>query len=211
MIKVTIADDHPMVLTGLQQMLEGSEIKLCGAYLSGAALLSALSEEVPDVLLLDLQLPDRSGEDIAKIVIDQYPSVKILVLSSIDLLYRVKQMLQLGCQGYSLKNVSRESLLKAIRTVNNNEEYIEPLLKEEMIQEMLHQKKTRPSSIPDVSRREQEVLDLLSKGNISRQIAGQLYISIRTVENHRKSLLHKFNVKNTVELLNAAKRLGVLK
>src|SRR5690606_39190938 len=102
--KVAITDDHPMVLTGLTQMLEGSEVQLCGTYLSGGALLTALPEAVPDVLLLDLQLPDMSGEEVAKAVIREYPSVKILVLSSMNLLYRVKQMLQLGCRGYSLKN-----------------------------------------------------------------------------------------------------------
>src|SRR5690606_31965683 len=104
---------------------------LCGTYLSGSALLAALPEALPDVLLLDLQLPDMPGEEVAKVVIRQYPSVKILVLSSIDLIYRVKQMMQLGCRGYSLKNVSRESLLTAIRTVNNGAEYIEPALKED--------------------------------------------------------------------------------
>lgn len=210
MIKVAITDDHPMVLTGLEQMLnEHPDISIEGLYKSGAALLQGLKDRLPDVLLLDLQLPDIKGDELAATVIKTYPSVKILVLTSIDVLYRVKQMMKVGCAGYSLKNVSQASLIQAIKTVNKGEEYLDPVIKEELIREMMQFKKPRASSIPDITRREREILDLLSDGCSSKDIAEQLFISVRTVENHRKSLLHKFDVKNTPSLLKRAMELGL--
>ncbi len=210
MIKVAIIDDHPMVLTGLQQMLLDCDIELCGAYLTGNELLNGLSLKMPDVLLLDLQLPDIPGEKITPILLSKYPQIRILVLSSIDVTYRVRTMLQLGCTGYSLKNVSRDSLLEAIATVYKGEEYIEPSLKEEMLKEAQQDNRRSNFTLPTVTRREKEILKLLSEGNTSQQIADKLYLSIRTVENHRKNILHKFDAKNTVELLNAAALLGLI-
>lgn len=211
MIKVAITDDHPMVLTGLQQMLEDCDIELAGIYLTGAELLSGLEKSIPDVLLLDLQLPDIQGEELCQIILKKYPSIRILILSSIDVTYRVKTTLQLGCAGYSLKNVSRESLLEAIETVYRGEEYIEPCLNEEMLKELQRDAERRNFILPAITRREKEILSLLSEGNTSQQIANKLYLSIRTIENHRKNLLHKFDVKNTIELLNSATLLGLFK
>lgn len=114
-----------------------------------------------------------------------------------------------GCAGYSLKNVSQESLIAAIKTVYNGEEYLDPVIKDELVREAMQFKKPRASSIPDITRREREILDLLAEGCSSKDIAERLFLSVRTVENHRKSLLHKFDVKNTPSLLKRAMELGL--
>ncbi len=211
MIKVAITDDHPIVLTGLQQLLHTYEgITLCGAYLNGKNLLEGLELHKPDVLLLDLQLPDYTGEDLASIVLKQYPDVRILVLTSVDILQRVRNMLKLGCQGYLLKNVSQDLLQEAIRTVHRGELYIEPSLKEELFMDSV-QRNVTSSPLSTVTRREKEILELLAAACTSQDIADKLFLSIRTVENHRKSLLHKFDVKNTVAMINKAMEMGILK
>ncbi len=211
MIRVAITDDHEMVVKGLQQMLtENPDIDLTGVYLNGKDLLEGLTKKVPDVLLLDLHLPDRTGEDLAREVLSTYPHLKILVLSSIGDIKRVKDMMQLGCKGYSLKNISQKALLAAIEELHQGGQYLDPVLKEELLQESITQQHLRPSYIPEVTRREKEILDMLSTGQSNKEIADQLFISIRTVENHRKSLLRKFNVKNALGLLMAAKQKGIL-
>lgn len=212
MIKVAITDDHPVVLAGLQQMLiDCSNISLCGTYLTGNQLLEGLQINVPDVLLLDLQLPDLSEEEVVGQVLRQFPDIRILVLTSIEVTYKVNRMLELGCAGYSLKNVSRSSLLYAIEKVHQGQEYIDPVLQEEMAKEMRYLKKTHSSMPSNVTRREKEILNLLSLGNTSQQIADKLFLSVRTIENHRKSLLHKFNVQNTVGLLNIATKMAFIR
>lgn len=211
MIKVAITDDHEMVVKGLQQMLtESPDIYLTGIYMDGQTLLNGLKDDIPDVLLLDLHLPDSTGEKLAEEILDTYPAISILVLSSIDDIQRVKNMMQLGCKGYSLKNVSQKILLSAIEQVYRGGQYLDPVLKEELLQESITKQHLRPSYIPDVTRREKEILSMLSAGRSSKDIAKELFISIHTVENHRKSLLRKFNVKNSLALLNAAKQKGIL-
>lgn len=212
MIKVAITDDHPLVLTGIKNMLKGNgAIKLSGAYLSGSDLLEGLCIAQPDILLLDMHLPDIEGEELAIKINKLYPSIRILVLSSIDVVYRVKKMMTIGCAGYLLKNVSKESLIDAILKVYEGCDYlVDPSLKNVFQQYMNNTKAPLPSRRPMVTRREKEILQLLAEGNTSQQIADKLYLSIRTIENHRKSILHKFDVPNTVALLNAAAKLGLI-
>lgn len=211
MIKVAITDDHEMVLTGLRQMLgEDPNIVLTGVYQDGQSLIDGLAQQVPDVLLLDLHLPDRSGEELAEEILKKYPQVKIMVLSSIDEIKRVRHMIQLGCKGYSLKNISQPVLRSAIQLINQGGQYMDPVLKEELLQETLTQPHLRPSYIPDVTRREKQILGMMALGQSNKEIAEKLFISVRTVENHRKSLLRKFNVKNALGLFNAARQKGIL-
>lgn len=211
MIKVAIVDDHEMVLTGLQHMLSAQKgIKLCGLYINGISLLEGLKQVVPDVLLLDLQLPDMQGEELAAQVLDRCPSIRILIVTSIDAIPRVKKTMQIGCRGYSLKNISPESLTHAIRTIYEGGEYLDPLIREELLKETLYQNRSRSAAgTPNITRREMEILKLLLQGNSSKDIAGKLFLSTRTVDNHRKSLLYKFNVKNSNGLVKAAMDMGI--
>lgn len=211
MIKVALTDDHEMVLKGLQQMLlEDAAISLTGVYVNGQALLEGLKTQVPDVLLLDLQLPDYTGEELARKVLSMYPLIKIMVLSSIDEPKRVREMMRIGCHGYSLKNISQATLIAAIQKIYKGEQYIDPTVQGELMRELLVQEHLKELQVPEVTRREKEILDLIAEGSSSKDIAERLYLSIRTVENHRKSLLQKFEVKNAVALLKTAKKLGIL-
>ncbi len=211
MIKVALTDDHDIVLRGLQQMLlEDKSIGLVGAYTNGKALLEGLTQSLPDVLLLDLQLPDYNGEELARKVLSLYPDLKIMVLSSIDEPKRVREMLGIGCLGYSLKNISQTSLINAIEKIHRGGQFIDPAIQAELMRELLTQEKLKEQQVPELTRREKEILDLIAEGISSPEIAERLFLSVRTVDNHRNSLLQKFEVKNAIALLKAARKFKII-
>ena len=114
-IRIAITDDHPLVIIGLTQVLsQHAHIAVEGKYHSGAALLAGLEQTLPDVLLLDIQLPDMQGNELARIISRKYPSVRILALTSLDNTFHAKDMLQQGCLGYLLKNTDPQILVQAI-------------------------------------------------------------------------------------------------
>lgn len=207
-IKIAIADDHPMVINGIKNMLHYyKHIDVSRTYRNGKELLEGLSTEQPDVLLLDIQLPDKNGNELARLISPQYPSVRILVITSLDSVFHIKDMMKSGCKGYLLKTSSKEELIEAIERVYKGEEYIDASLKEQLLREVLHKKNTKTSPL---TRREKEILLLIAKELTSHQIAEQLSISQRTVENHRFSLMQKLNAKNTVGLTKTALEMGLI-
>jgi DNA-binding NarL/FixJ family response regulator len=211
-IRIAITDDHPLAISGLQNMLSSdSNIMVCGAYECGQALLDGLRKQLPDVLLLDVELPDYKGYDLAAIVSRDYPSVRILAITSYDAPILVKRMIKHGCHGYILKNTRVKTLLYAIAQVHEGNEYIEPALKEQMMHP-LHKYKAASSNlkVPTLSQREKEILKLIVEEYTNQEIATKLFLSLRTVENHRFSLLQKLDVKNSIGLVRVAIQLGMV-
>ncbi len=210
-IKVAITDDHPLAIAGLQNMLVSCEhITVRHTYSNGNDLLSGLQAEQPDVLLMDVLLPDIKGDELARTVHNQYPNVRILAITSLDAPIHVKAMLRSGCKGYLLKNTDVQTLIHAIEQVNEDKEYIEPSIKEQMLQNMLHFRKQATTKKPTLTRRETEILQLIIEENTNQQIADKLFLSLRTIENHRFSLFQKLNVTNTVGLVKVAIQLGLI-
>ncbi len=211
-IKVVITDDHPLAIGGIENMLRAHDhIQITGAYTSGAALLAGLVQEQPDVLLLDILMPDQSGQDLAEIISKKYPRVRMLALTSLDAPYYVRGMMRRGCSGYLLKNTDQETLIKAIEEVHQGREFIEPALREQMIYNTLKGKRSHPSPpIPVLTQREKEVLQLIIEEYTSQEIAEKLFLSLRTVEGHRLNLLQKLDAKNTVGLVKTALQMGLV-
>lgn len=207
-IRLVITDDHPMVVSGIKNMLHYyKHIDIVGSYYNGKALLEALPEARPDILLLDLQLPDISGNELIRQITRQYPEVKILVITSMESTFHIKDTMKAGSKGYLLKTASRETLLEAIETLYQGGEYLEASLKEQLLQEMLKRKGTFASPL---TRREKEILELIARELTSPEIAGQLGISSRTVENHRFSLMQKLSARNTAGLIRIAQEKGLI-
>ncbi len=210
-ITVAITDDHPLAVAGLQNMLSScSHIKVLNTYSNGAELLQGLEAEQPDVLLLDVLLPDTKGPELAAVIHSKYPKINILAITSLDAPVHVKAMLRNGCKGYLLKNTDVQTLIHAIEEVHRGNEYIEPSIKEQMLQNMLHFKKQTSIKKPSLTRRETEILHLIIEENTNQEIADKLFLSLRTIENHRFSLFQKLDVKNTVGLVKAAIQLGLM-
>lgn len=207
-IQVAIADDHPMIVNGIKNMLHYyRHIEIVQTYNSGKALLEGLLSARPDVLLLDIQLPDISGNELARIIARDYPQVRILVITSMDSTFHVKDMMKAGCSGYLLKTAGKDTLIGAIEEVYAGGTYLEASLKEQLLNEVLNKKST---TVATLTRREKEILTLIAKELTSSEIAALLSISQRTVENHRFSLMQKLNAKNTVGLIRIASESGLI-
>ncbi len=210
-ITVGIVDDHPLAINGLSTMLSTTQhLKVISSYYTGTDLLRGLEAEQPNVLLLDIQLPDIKGSELADMVHKSYPSIGILAITSLDAPVHIKTMMRNGCKGYLLKNTDVKTLVEAIETVHAGNEYIETSLKEQLMQNMLQFRKQEKTS-PKLTRREREILEHIVQGDTNQQIANKLFLSLRTIENHRFSLLQKLDVKNTAILVKTAIELGLIK
>jgi len=209
-IKIAIADDHPLVINGLQYIIINcTDMQLIGSYANGKELLHGFKTAHPDVLLLDIHMPGQTGEELAEIIGVTYPDVKMLALTNEDNVYYIKNMLRKGVHGYILKTTQEDILLEAIRTVYNGEQYLEPVLKEKVIQDALQAKK-QLSANPLLSRREKEVLYYIASDLTSQEIADKLFVSKRTIDNHRLSLLMKLGAKNVAALVKKGIQLGLI-
>ena len=206
MINVAIADDHSIVLNGLQKILAlHTDIKVTDVYLNGDSLLEGLEIKQPDVLLLDIQMPGKNGIELAGIISKKFPDVKMIALTNVDILVQVKKMLQKGCLGYLLKDASPEILVEAIKTVHTGEQFLYESLSKQLVNNFFSQNSKQ------LTRREKEILQLITEEHTNQEIADKLYLSLRTVENHRNNLLQKLDVKNTAGLVKIAIQEGLVK
>ncbi|MDR3679301.1 MAG: response regulator transcription factor [Flavipsychrobacter sp.] len=207
LIKIALADDHPIVVNGLITMLsEYSDIQLFGTYADGDALLAGLKLAQPDVLLLDIQMPGKQGDELASILHKIYPELKIIVLTNFDSVFYIQQMLQRGVKGYLLKTTDKEVLIAAIKAVYNGGEFIDDVFKSKL----RHAKHKAAGSIKlSFTSREKEVLQYIVNGLTNPEIAEKIHLSVHTVENYRDSILLKMDVSNTAALVKKAIQLGL--
>lgn len=205
-IRVLLVDDHRMVLEGLRLLLQPlPHIQVVGTCTSAAEALAAVAAAVPDVVLLDLNLPDQPGSAVCRQLTTTYPSVKVLVLTTLNEKSMVMRLMQDGAAGYVLKNASPEELAEAISRVHAGRKYFS-----DEVQELLLQHTPPAPTVPALTRREKEILPLVAQGLTSQAIAGQLFLSALTVETHRRNILAKFEVNNTAALIRLAVEHGLL-
>ena len=189
-----------MVIEGIRSLLQQNEnIELIGHASNAASCMAFLRQLQPDVILMDINLPDKSGIDLCKEVKDKYPLIKILGLSTFDQKAFVQKMVEHGASGYVLKNASKQELSKAIKDVNKGLKYLSI-----GASQALKSARKDQVSLPFITRREKEVLSLVAEGYTNSEIADHLFISPSTVDTHRKSLLAKFNMKNTAAMVRFA-------
>lgn len=211
-IFISIADDHLLATNGIRSMLEiYDHIQVKGVYHSGASLMAGLATFIPDVLLLDILMPGLSGKVLAPLIREQYPSVKIIVLTSMDAPAIISSMMRRGCLGYLLKDTDQSTLAEAIESVHAGIAFIAPSLREKILAQVLPPKQDAEKVVPEITKRELQILKLIVEEYTTREISEQLFISFRTVENHRYSLLQKLDVKSTVGLVKVALNLGLVK
>ena len=207
-IRLMITDDHPMVTNGLLKLFrENQGYEVLGAFTNGKDLLQELKQQQPDILLLDMHLPLIEGPELAEEILAKYPAVKIIVLSSSDIIFQVKKMLQLGCCGYLLKDSDDLTILEAIETVRGGGQYLSASLQQQIMQDLFKKK----TAVTILTRREKEILQLITEEFTNQEIADKLFISPHTVDNHRISLLNKMQAKNTAGLVRKALEQGLVK
>lgn len=201
--KVFVVDDHYMVIEGIRSLLQNEkDIEWMGHATNGASCLAFLKQQLPDIILMDVNLPDISGTELCRQVKQLYPSVFILGLSTFNQQPVIRNMLDNGASGYVLKNATSEELMEAARAVMNGETYLS-------FEAALSLRKTVNES-PLITRREKEILVLIAEGLTNAEIAAKLFISVPTVNTHRKSLLEKFEAKNTATLIGKASKQGLI-
>lgn len=195
---VFITDDHYMVIEGIRSLLQNEpSIDWVGHASTAASCLAFLQKQQPDIILMDINLPDMSGIDLCKQVKEKYPSIFVIGLSTFNQQSFINKMMHNGASGYVLKNATQQELMEAIETVAKGKTF----LSDEAAAVL---RKDDGSAAPVITRREKEVLELLADGLTNNEIADKLFVSSTTVDSHRKSLLAKLNAKNTPELIKLA-------
>lgn len=202
-VRVFIVDDHYMVIEGIRYLLQSEKnIEWEGHAMNAESCLAFLRQQQPDVILMDINLPDKNGIDLCAEVKKLYPSVFIIGLSTFNQQSFIQRMMDNGASGYVLKNATQEELLEGIETVVKGKLYLsgEAALS-------LHNNSTE---IPVLTRREKEVLELIADGLTNNEIAGKLFISVTTVDTHRRNLLAKFEARNIAMLVKAAVHMQII-
>ncbi|MEC3907501.1 response regulator transcription factor [Tamlana sp. 2201CG12-4] len=201
--KIAITDDHEMVLQGIVSMLENtSEVTCVGTYKNASETIENISNDNPDVLLLDINLPDINGIDLSKQLLKKHPDLKIIGLTNFEDISFVKRMLKNGVHGYLLKNTDKLELITAITTVLSGELF----LQKDIHKKLWSQNNTASDNglKPNLTRREHDVLVAISEELTTQEISKKLFISPKTVETHRMNIMSKLGAKNSVGIIKIA-------
>lgn len=195
--RIFIVDDHPMVVEGMRSMLlQLDGVEVCGHATNARSCLGYFVKNTADVVLLDINLPDQSGIEVCKTLMQQKPELKIIALTNFDQLTYMQRMKDAGAKGYLLKNASLDEIEQALQTVTANGEY---WLGRDNLRDTL-----KDHNQLLLTRREIEVLKLIVEGLTNQEIADKLFVSASTIDSHRKSLISKLQVKNTAALVRTA-------
>ena len=201
--RIVIADDHSLIRKGLRTIIElESDMQVIGEAGDGEELLKFLVREQPDMVIMDISMPNINGIDAIGRVLALYPEIRILMLTMHRNSQYFYNAISAGAHGYLIKDDSDTELLTAIDTIRSGKTYISPQLSSEVADTMLSAlREHRDPSILNLTPRERDVLNLVVKGHTSKQIADILCLSPRTIDHHRANLLKKFKMKNTVDLV----------
>jgi DNA-binding NarL/FixJ family response regulator len=210
-IKVLIADDHQIVREGLRSMLEKEpEIRVVGEAEEGRTTLRLARELTPDVIIMDVAMPDLNGIEATRQIIAEFPTINVIALSMHDDRRFVLNMIKAGAKGYLLKDSAFKELAKAIRAVVANKTYLSSEIADIVVKDYLAAATSDESSVfTMLTPREREVLQLIAEGKTTNQTAEHLHISIKTVETHRTQIMAKLKVKGIAELTKYAIREGL--
>jgi DNA-binding NarL/FixJ family response regulator len=200
MIRVLIVEDHMVVIEGIQALLQGEkDIKIAGISTNGASCQSFFAHQIADVVLMDINLPDINGIELCKQIKDAHKETMVLALSTFDKGIYMNKFMENGGSGYLLKNISRQELIDAIITVNKGGVYFS--FEAGKIYKATLEK---GGKLAVLTKRENEIVKYIAEGFTNLQISQHLFISIDTVDTHRKNLYTKLNVTNTASLIRYA-------
>jgi len=201
--KIFIVDDHEIFRTGLKtQLNEIKNYKVTGEAANGKEFLSLLENKTPDIVFMDIKMPEINGIEATKIAVEKYPDIKIIALSMFGEVEYLQAMLDAGAKGFLLKNVNGEELTKAIETLSRGYNFFSKEMLTVLTDKFLNKEVTEQSvKEANLSGRELEVLQYICKGYTNVEIAKKMSISQRTIDGHRAKIIKKTNTKNTVNLV----------
>jgi DNA-binding NarL/FixJ family response regulator len=210
-VRVLIADDHQIVRQGLRTLLEKEhDMQVVAEGDDGRATVRLVREKVPDVVIMDVAMPDLNGIEATRQIISEFPKIKVIALSMYADRRFVVNMLKAGASGYLLKECAFEELVRAIRLVLTHKTYLSPGVTDIVVKDYVQgAPPNEPSVFSVLSPREREVLQLMAEGKSTNQIAFCLHVSIKTIETHRQQVMHKLNIRSVAELTKYAIREGL--
>jgi two-component system, NarL family, response regulator NreC len=208
-IRVLIVDDHAVVRTGLRRVLDAEpDIETVGEAPDAERAVFAAIESKPDVVLLDVMMPGRSGIEALPSLLQAVPEARVLILSMQDDPRYVREAFEAGASGYVLKEAADTEVVGAVRAVAAGESYVHPALGARLV--AADAEARRRADADPLSEREREVLRLLALGHTNQEIASMLYISVRTAETHRAHIMQKLRLGSRAELVRYAMAAGLL-
>ena len=208
--RILLADDHKITRQGLRSLLEKQQdMEVVAEAENGREAVRLAGEMAPDVIIMDVTMPDLNGIEATKQILSLSPDIKIIALSMHSDSTFVTEMLKSGAAGYLLKDCAFEELTRAIRTVIDDKTYLSPSISGVVVEDYLQRLSKADFAAPDIlSDREREVLQLMAEGNSTKQIALKLHISVKTVETHRRQIMSKLDIHTVAELTKYAIKKG---
>lgn len=209
---IVLADDHIIVRQGIKKMIEEDfDLKVIGEASDGLELLSLLKKLKAHMVIIDISMPNLGGIEATQEIKKHYPEVKILILTMHKSRELLHHTISSGADGYMLKEESEKELYSAIEKIRQGGVYVSPHLSEELTEDYISLCRGIPNHPSELlTKREREVLKLIADGKSSREIANLLFISVRTVENHRANIMDKMGVKKTADLVKHAIQQGLI-
>lgn len=211
-ITVAIADDHMLFASGLCSLLKTeTDIEIVALASNGSEAVQIAHKDSPNIMLMDVEMPGMDGiEATRSIVADSYCSTKVIALSMYCDKHHVSMMINAGAKGYLLKDSVFEDLVQAIHTVAEGQSFLSPAITGHAIRQAVsNERETQRRTTAALTRRETEILGMLAEGQTSKEIASKLFISTKTVENHRKNIINKLDIHSVAELTKFAIRSGI--
>jgi DNA-binding NarL/FixJ family response regulator len=209
-MKILLADDHEIIRNGLRSLIEKEHgLEVIGEAENGRMAIHLARELKPDVVVMDIGMPDLNGIEATRQITTEVPGVKVLALSMHTDRRFVTGMLKAGASGYMLKDGAFEELIHAIRLVASNRIYISPGISSVLVDDLRHPSQDKVPSLPALTAKEREVLQLVAEGKGTKEIASQLHVSAKTVETHRQHIMEKLDIHSIAELTKYAVREGL--
>ena len=210
-IGILLVDDHQVLRDGLQLLLESMpNLDVVGEAADGQQAIKLTDELLPDLIVMDLGLPDMSGIEVSRIIKKNHPSIKIVVLSMHTRREFVIKSIEAGVDGYVPKSSTHESLLDAIQMVQTGERYLHPLAATALVKTYTAEAGSAEQRYQDLTEREQEVIQLAAMGYTSREIGEKLIISPKTVDTYRQRAFEKLGIEHRSDLVRFAVNIGIL-
>ena len=210
-IRILLADDHKIIRDGLRAMIDKQDgMKVIADAENGRLAVELTRELVPNVVVMDVSMPDLNGVEAARQICASNPNTKVIALSMYSDRRFVMEMLKAGASGYLLKDCAFEELIQAIKAVSDNHTYLSPGIADIVVEDVVLQADHTSATVFDIlTAREREVLQLLTEGKTTKHIAAQCPVSVKTIETHRQHIMDKLGIHSVAELTKYAIREGL--
>lgn len=208
MIKIILADDHRLFRDGIKSIINcDGNIEVVGEFDNGIDLLEAIPRLNPNLIITDISMPEMSGIEATKIISEKYPEIPVLILSMHNNEAFICNSIKAGAKGYLPKDIRREELISAIYAINKGENYFSREINDIILNSYINKVKNHDNSADkekSLTKRELEIIKLVGEGLINKEIAAKLFISVRTVDCHKNNIMHKLNIRSSIELIKYA-------